>query len=183
MSVSAVVRFTYSDYLNLPEESRYEILDGDLIMSPSPTARHQEAVLALAEIFRAFVREHSLGRVFVAPLDVVLSDTDVVQPDVLFVSRDRERIIEERGVMGAPDMVVEVLSPATAERDRTVKAKLYARAGVKELWLVDPETKTIEVLVNGSNGFTRLAIEVAGGSAASVNLPGLTVSVDGVLEK
>jgi len=126
---TAAVRFTYADYLNLPEESRYEILDGDLLVSPSPNASHQRIVKKLARIFGRLLEDAGLGEIFVAPFDVVLSDTDVVQPDILFISKERASIVKERAVFGAPDLAVEVLSPATAERDRTVKAKLYARAG------------------------------------------------------
>jgi Uma2 family endonuclease len=167
---SAAVRFTYQDYLNLPEDRRYEILDGDLLMSPSPTERHQRLLLELALILTTFVKKHQLGRVYVAPFDVVLSETDVVQPDILFVSADRASIVGEKAVRGAPDLVVEVLSPATAERDRTVKAKLYARAGVRELWLVDPDSQTLEILVNTESGFCRHSLSSAHQIAGSALL-------------
>ena len=181
MSQNTTVRFTYHDYLLLPEESRYEIIDGDLQMSPSPTERHQQAAGNLYEVFARFVRERRLGRVLIAPFDVVLSETDVVQPDILFVAKDRAAIIRDNGVFGAPDLVIEVLSPATAQRDRTVKAKLYARAGVKELWLVDPEARTIEVLANGPNGFRQGSFSQAGDTASSPLLSGLGAIVAEVL--
>ena len=181
MSQSTIIRFTYHDYLLLPEESRYEIIDGDLQMSPSPTERHQQAAGNLYEVFARFVRERRLGRVLIAPFDVILSETDVVQPDILFVSKDRAEIIRENGVFGAPDLVIEVLSPATAQRDRTVKAKLYARAGVKELWLVDPDGRTIEVLSNGPGGFQPVSLARIGELASSPILPGLEVVVNQVL--
>ena len=178
MSQGTTIRFTYQDYLQLPDESRYEILDGDLQMSPSPTERHQQAVGNLYEVFARFVRERRLGRVLIAPFDGILSETVVVQPDVLFVSRDRAAIVRENGVFGAPDLVIEVMSPATAQRDRTVKAKLYARAGVKELWLVDPDGRTIEVLSNGPDGFQRVSFSRADEAASSPILPGLRVVVN-----
>ena len=172
---TAAVRFTYADYLNLPEESRYEILDGDLLMSPSPTTVHQGIVKKLTRILGRILEDSGAGEVFVAPCDVILSETDVVQPDVFFVSAERSTIVKEKGVFGAPSLVIEVLSPATAERDRTVKAKLYARAGVKELWLVDPDSKTIEVLQLGAAGFERKALATAGETAQSTTLPALRV--------
>jgi Uma2 family endonuclease len=172
MTTSAV-RFTYADYVNLPEESHHEILDGDLLMSPSPSTLHQRVVLRVLEIVSAWAKSTHAGEAFVAPLDVVLSEMDVVQPDVLFVASGRSEIVKERGVFGAPDLVVEVLSKATAERDRTVKAKLYARAGVKELWLVDPDAKTIEVLVNGPEGFTPQSIARGDEAVRSNVAPGL----------
>jgi Uma2 family endonuclease len=172
----AAIRFTYADYQNLPEESRYEILDGDLLKSPSLTREHQRIVLRLVRAFAAYVESKNLGEVFVAPYDVVLSETDVVQPDVLFVSKGRASIATPKAVMGAPDLVIEVLSPGTSERDRTVKAKLYARAGVKELWLVDPETKSIQVLQNGPTGFEPKT--PAGPIAASRVVEGFEISAD-----
>ncbi len=177
---TTAVRFTYADYLNLPEESRYEILDGDLLMSPAPTTIHQSIVKKLTRILARILEDSGAGEVFVAPCDVILSDTDVVQPDVFFVSRERAPIVKERGVFGAPDLVVEVLSSATAERDRTVKAKLYARAGVKELWLIDPESKTIEVLQLGAAGFERKALAKSGESAQSPTFPDLRVRLTDV---
>ena len=94
-----------------------------------------------------------MGEVYVAPFDVVLSDTDVVQPDVLFVSKRRSDIITPDNIRGAPDLVVEILSPATAERDRTIKLDLYAQHGVQEYWIVDPDAKSITVLVRGGERF------------------------------
>lgn len=177
MTRSATVRFTYQDYLNLPEDRRYEILDGELLMSPSPSEKHQRVPLSLAVLLSTFVKEHRLGRVYPAPFDVVLSETDVVQPDILFVSTDRVSIIGEKAVHGAPDLLVEILSPATAERDRTVKAKLYGRAGVRELWLVDPDAKTLEILVNSETGFRRDSLAASGQFASSPLFPELQIEV------
>ena len=176
MDTPAAVRFTYADYRNLPEESRYEILDGDLQMSPSPTTIHQRVVRRLFALLVSHVELAGSGEVFVAPLDVVLSDTDVVQPDIFFVSGGRASIVREKAVFGAPDLVLEVLSPATAERDRSVKAKVYARAGVRELWLLDPDKRTIQVFENGPRGFA--ARSNPGGKAESSVLAGFAVSAE-----
>ena len=177
MDLSTSVRFTYRDYLNLPEDRRYELIDGDLLMSPSPSERHQRILLELALVLTTFVKVHRLGRVYVAPFDVVLSDTDVVQPDILFVSGERASRIGEKAVHGSPDLVVEILSGSTADRDRTVKAKLYSRAGVRELWLLDPDAKTFEILVNTESGFRRDSISEVGRVARSPLLPGLEIEV------
>lgn len=152
-------------------------------MSPSPSIRHQQIAWRLEKVIGAFIESRGLGQLLHAPCDVVLSETDVVQPDILFVSKARQSIIGEKAVLGAPDLIVEVLSPATADRDRTAKAKLYARAGVAELWLVDPETKTIEVLVNSPAGFTRHGFAKAGETATSATLDGLSVSADSIFPK
>ena len=101
---------------------------------------------------------HDLGKILIAPLDVVLSDEDVLQPDILFVSRGRLGIITDRNVQGAPDLVVEVLSPGTADRDRTLKRARYLRFGVREYWIVDPQSRTIEVLQAGQTDFETVRV-------------------------
>lgn len=154
------IPFTVRDYKALPESEtkRYELLGGELVVVPSPTWRHQEISSRLLYQLQAFVDEHSLGYVVAAPLDVVLSDEDVVQPDILFISHERASIIREDGVYGAPDLIVEILSPSTAERDRTYKKTLYARHGVREYWVVDPALSTVEVFTQGEKGFERAAL-------------------------
>ena len=137
------IKFTYEDYCNAPEDKRYELHDGDLVVVPSPSQPHQDSSLEIATEIKLLIRRTGIGSVFVAPFDVVLSDTDVVQPDVVFVSRERENIITHGNIQGAPDLVVEVLSPSTAHRDRTFKRALYARHGVREFWLVDTDAHTI----------------------------------------
>jgi Uma2 family endonuclease len=138
------LKLTYQDYVLLPDDGkRYEILDGDLYVTPSPTARHQEVSFNLTLALGQYVRAHGLGKVLAAPLDVILADDSIAQPDILFVSNERLPIVRD-WVHGAPDLVIEILSPGTRERDRTLKRRLYARHGVRELWLVDPEAKTVE---------------------------------------
>jgi len=148
------IKFTYKDYKSLPESEtkRYELMEGELIMVPSPNEYHQRVSGRLEFILRAFVEGKNLGRVYYAPLDVHLGE-DVVQPDILFISRERFSIITEEEIQGAPDLVIEILSPATAERDQTYKKTLYARHGVREYWIVDPEEKTIKVMTLGKAGF------------------------------
>ena len=116
------VRYTYRDYINLPEseEKRYELIDGELYMVPSPTPMHQDFVFSVSKVLDDFVQRHDLGKVYLTPLDVVLSDEDVLQPDIMFVSSARQGIVTEQNIRGAPDLVVEVLSPGTADRDRTI---------------------------------------------------------------
>ena len=133
--------FTYIDYVNAPEDRRYELLDGDLVMVPAPKRSHQNALLDLAVDLELLMRRTGMGQVFAAPFDVVLTNTDVVQPDIIFVSTERAHIITEDNVQGAPDLVVEILSPSTANRDRTFKRSLYARHGVKEYWIVRYQTQ------------------------------------------
>ena len=140
------VKFTYEDYLATPADVRYELLDGDLLMVPAPNLKHQRVQGNLYYHLRRFISEREPGELLPAPCDVVLSDTDVVQPDLLFVSREREHLLSGgENVQGAPDLVIEILSPATAERDRGYKHELYGRHGVAEYWLVDPMAETVSV--------------------------------------
>ncbi len=171
-------RLTYADYLKTPDDERYELLNGELVMSPSPKELHQSISGVLYFMIVTFVRERSLGKVYFAPFDVVLSDTNVVQPDLLFVSNARASIITADNVQGAPDLVVEILSPATAERDRTIKLDLYAQHGVKEYWIVDPDARTIMVLVRGENGFEVAGIYGEGQTLRSPTLTGLSVALE-----
>ena len=180
--INRSVRYTYRDYINLPEseEKRYELIDGELYMAPAPTPAHQIIVGRLFRILIEFVEAHDLGDVIFSPLDVVLSDEDVLQPDAVYISRDRKSMITEQNIQGPPDLVVEVLSPGTADRDRTIKRARYLRFGVREYWIVDPQTRTIEVLKAGETEFELVRVYASGTSAKSPILEGLEVSMDAV---
>jgi Uma2 family endonuclease len=173
--MSTAIKFTYQDYLQLPEDRRYEIVDGDLFMVPAPVPYHQRVSRNLARYLDRFVTDNDLGEVFSAPCDLLLSETDVVQPDLFYISKARLSIITETNIQGAPDLIVEILSPATAQRDRGIKQKLYARGGVAEYWIVDPATKSVEVLTLKAGAF-----QVAGrygphDTLVSPLLPGLPI--------
>ena len=144
-TAEAPVRQTYKDYCATPDDERYELINGRLMMGPAPNTKHQEILGRLHLELGGFNREHGLGKVYVAPYDVYLSDTNVVQPDLLFISRAREDIVTEQNVRGAPDLVIEVLSPSTAEKDLGEKHELYERHGVLEYWIVDPVAETVAV--------------------------------------
>jgi Uma2 family endonuclease len=145
MSRASSVKFTYQDYLRLPEDRRYEIIDGELFLTPAPGTYHQRIEMKLLFLLFGHVKEHDLGEVLPAPCDLVLSQTDVVQPDIFFIAKERREIVGEKYVSAAPDLVVEILSESTAKRDRGIKAKMYERFGVPELWIVDPWTKRVEI--------------------------------------
>lgn len=170
-------RKTLDDLRKLPEGVRAELIEGDLFMSPSPRERHQRAVLNLGAHLRAFVNGRALGRVYVAPFDVHLPTGDVVEPDVLFVAAERLGIIED-WVNGAPDLVVEVLSPENPERDRLVKRSLYARSGVREYWIVDPQERSVELFVLDSGSLVPKGFFKDTESVASPRLAGLSLRVD-----
>ena len=183
MATNTQARLTYQDYFDLPEsDDRYELIDGELYIVPAPVPEHQDFLGELYVVIRAFVRENRLGRVFFAPLDVVLSEDDVLQPDLIFVSSERPHVITNRNVMGAPDLVVEVLSPSTAQRDKTLKRKMYAKFGVREYWIADIVGRTIEVNVSSGDKFEVMGVYGEGDTFESPLLPGLEVNVSGVFE-
>ena len=139
-------RLTYDDLAALPEDRfRHELIDGQHFMTPSPFTNHQRASARLFVAIHDNVERTSSGEVFYAPFDVVFSDYDVVEPDILYISNERSSIITEKNIQGAPDLVVEVLSPGTRRRDRTLKRDLYERFGVLEYWLVDPRSRSVTV--------------------------------------
>ncbi len=175
--VNRNIKFTYKDYINTPEDKRYELLDGDLIMVPSPSVEHQRILIRLTLYLVDFVAEGQLGEVLVAPCDVVLSDYDVLQPDIMFISKDRAYIIAPGSIRGAPDLVVEILSPSTEQRDRTAKSTIYARHGVREFWLVSPEERSVEVLSLEAEGYVRARIYKVEDSLSSPLLQGLSLPV------
>jgi Uma2 family endonuclease len=152
------IKFTYEDYKSLPvsENKQYELLDGNIIMVPAPTTYHQRISWRIEFKLALYVEITKKGEILHAPIDVVLWDEygcDVVQPDIIFISQDRLDIIKEEEIRGAPDLVIEILSPATEKKDRFYKKALYARHGVREYWIVDPERKTIEVYTLTDEGF------------------------------
>src|SRR5262245_60236516 len=142
--LAARPRKTVEDYMKLPEGVRVELIDGEFFVSPSPTLRHQIIVQNLFRLLFAFLESKRLGRIFVALLDVVLPSGVVLQPDLLFVAAANAAILKDR-IRGVPDLVIEVISPEGAERDRIVKRDIYARNGVRVYWIVDDATKSVEV--------------------------------------
>ena len=131
-------RFTYEDYLLLPEDKRYEILDGDLYVVAAPDIRHQRTARRLLVALTLHVEETGLGEVFFAPCDVILSSDNVFQPDILFVRKDRLGMVSDLNLEGPPDLAIEILSPGTRTKDLEVKRRIYARYGVREYWIADP---------------------------------------------
>ncbi len=138
---------TWQDVQQMPDDgNRYEAIEGDLYMTPAPTTRHQRVSKRLQYALDRILERPGLGEVFVAPYGVEFPTTaEGVQPDIVFVARERVEMIAEAGIVGAPDLVVEILSPSTAGRDRTIKLRLYQRHGVREYWIVDPDENAIDV--------------------------------------
>ena len=177
------VKFTVKDYMSLPGDKRYQLLDGEMILAPSPTTRHQTIAQHLNLALQEFVASGSLGRLWFAPLDVVLSAHDVAQPDILFVSNERSSIVTDANIQGAPDLVVEILSPGTVDFDRGYKQALYGRHGVREYWLGDPDAETVEILTLGEQGLTPVATYRGGEKLASPLLEGMSLELEQIFSE
>ncbi|MCB9890108.1 MAG: Uma2 family endonuclease [Planctomycetes bacterium] len=137
-------KLDYTDYCSIPEDGqRHEIIDGAHFVNPAPTPRHQSASLHLAIELVATIERAELGRVLTAPIDVQLSEHDIVQPDLVVILADNAHIIAESRIVGAPDLVVEILSPSTVKHDRERKFTLYEKSGVHEYWLVDSSEQIV----------------------------------------
>lgn len=169
--------YTYDDYLAIDDGNRYEIIEGELVLTPSPGFIHQYIAAKIETALRVFVERNNLGTVLIAPFDVVLSERVVLQPDVLFVSRERYHLITATCLKGGPDLVVEVISPGSGRRDRVNKSRLYRKYGVKEYWLVDPEAKTVEVLAADDRGWYQAGAYDEEDTLTSPLLPGLEVKL------
>jgi Uma2 family endonuclease len=175
-------KMTYAQYCLLPEDGKqYEVIDGELFMTPAPRPKHQRIVLRLAEELSRFVRENSRGEVFISPIDVLLEEHTFLQPDVLFIRKERLDIVKEEAIEGPPDLVVEVLSPSTFYKDLRKKMTAYSQFGVQEYWIVDPETETVEIYARRDDKL-ELAHKFSPGEAVeSALLPGWRLAVKDVL--
>jgi len=140
--------WTYQDYRGLPNDGKtYQIIGGKLFMTPAPSPLHQDVSGTLGFIIRRFVKEHSVGKVYNAPVDVVFSSVNVVQPDIVFISQKRLKIIKEEGIFGAPEWIIEITSSSSEKIDAKFKKDLYEHFGVREHWIVYPDEEKIEVYV------------------------------------
>jgi Uma2 family endonuclease len=180
------VKLTYDDFLLFPDDGqRHELIDGEHYVTPSPRISHQVIVGNLHFAIRQYLETTPIGQVFLSPLDVVLSNFDVVEPDLLYVSADRRGILTIPNVQGAPDLVIEVGSPGTRRRDETIKRRLYEHAGVSEYWIVDPELEVVRIYRREGAGFDRpreLSRE-AGDVVTSPLFPQLELSLDAIFRQ
>ncbi len=170
-------RYTHADYAQLPEGAPYELIRGELVMSPSPSFQHQQISIRLASALFQFVEERGNGYAVAAPMDVRLSEEDTVQPDLIFIAADRHDIIGAQAIEGAPDLIVEIFSPSTTHRDVGVKKRLYEQHGVREYWTVDPDTQAVEIHVNTDDGFEQHARFVEAGTISSTVLEDFAVDL------
>ena len=172
--------YTYEDYALLPEGAPYQLIGGKLVMTPAPTTYHQTISTRLLEKFLFFMAGKNLGMIYHAPIDVYLGEKETYQPDIIFIAKDRLHIIEPAKVKGAPDLVIEILSPSTAYYDLKEKFKVYARQGVKEYWIVDPNDQSIEIYQEEEGKFKQIHRIEKEGKVKSKVLPGFEVEISDV---
>jgi Uma2 family endonuclease len=169
-------KLDYSDYLATPDDGRcYEILGGDLFVTPAPNPFHQRVSKRLQQQLMAYFERRSLGEVFNAPIDLILSLNDVAQPDLLVVADAGQ--VSRRGIEGAPLLVVEILSPATRGKDRGVKARRYAELGIAHYWIVDHEHKRLECYRLTEGTFRLLGDAQGNGNLAHPDWDGLVIDL------
>lgn len=172
---------TYQDYLDIPGDDRYELINGEFILVSAPNTAHQSAIIGFILSLGNFVELENLGRIFAAPYEVVLTDPEginIIQPDIIFVSQEREHIITPANIQGAPDLLIEILSPSTGRRDRTTKRDLYARHGVGEYWIADPEAQTVVVMLLRDGAFETVGEYGIEDTLTSPTLEGFSVRLD-----
>lgn len=175
--------YTYEDYALLPEGAPYQLIGGKFVMTPAPSTYHQSISMRLELKLATFVLEKDLGMVYDAPIDVYLGEKDTYQPDIIFIAKDRLHIIEPEKIKGAPDLVIEILSPSTAYYDLKVKFKVYAKQRVKEYWIVDPNDQSIEVYQGEEGNFKQLQRIEKEGKVESKVLSGFEVDMNDIFIK
>ena len=178
-------RLTYEEYLKEPESMlRYEIVDGEMIMSAAPHVEHQRSLKRAFRPIDRFVVEHELGEVLFAPVDIIVQREPLRtrQPDLLFINNEGAAIIQDGRVHGGPDLVVEILSPSNTRVGIEAKLTDYARIGVRECWLAAPEGRTVETLLLEGGEWQRLAIRGAGENVETVVLQGLELPVSNIFQ-
>lgn len=147
-------KLSYANYVLFPDDGlRHEIIEGEHYVTPSPTTRHQRISQRLHHLIQSYLDTNPIGEVFCAPFDVLLSEADIVVPDLVYVSSERAHLITEKNLQGAPHLVIEILSASTRPRDERLKRDLYERAGVEEYWLVDPEHDVVAGYRRGAGAF------------------------------
>jgi Uma2 family endonuclease len=175
-------KYTYEDYLKTPEGERYELIEGELLMTPSPVPKHQGISRELEFHILQFVKANDLGEVFDAPCDVYLDNENVVQPDILFISKEKLNIIGEKNIQGAPDLVIEIISENTAYRDFVQKKRLYAKFGVKEYWIVIPGEELIEVYILKDNTYILYKTYTKDNTLESHYIKDLKIELKGIFQ-
>lgn len=176
-------QWTYEDWLRLPDDGwQYEVIKGVLYMTPAPNTDHQLVSRELLWHMLNYIKQHGLGELFDAPIDVYLPGQETpVEPDLVFIATARQEIISKRGIEDAPDLIVEILSPSNWWRDRRAKLPLYEETGVPEFWIIDPDLQTVEVYVLRDQQYVLLGQWGQGELVTSQALTGFQVAVDDIM--
>ncbi len=175
-------RLSINYYKILPEGAPYQLIEGELIMTPAPNPGHQMISGNLFKKLSSFVDERKLGILLYSPIDVYLDDENAFQPDIVFISKKRRETIKKDGIYGAPDLVVEVLSPSTAHYDLKEKFKVYERSGIREYWIVAPEMNSVEIYSNEKEHFSLIAKAERKGEVESLLLKGFKLTLEEVFK-
>lgn len=185
MAPQTTTKLTYEDYVKLPDDgNRYEIIDGELLVNPAPVPLHQLVVGEIWFALKSHFREHGGGKVISSPVDVVLEESGIVQPDLIVILERRAQILGPTNVQGAPDLVIEVLSDRTRRYDELDKRRLYERSGVDEYWIVDPVVELLKIYRRAGESYVRVA-EIStetGGAITSPLLPGFSLDIAAVFQ-
>lgn len=178
MSASSSSRkLTYSEYLEFtpPDSAKYQLIQGELVSMTSPSAKHQSILLNLVFLLQSYLRNNPVGKLFLAPMDVVLGETNIVQPDLFFLSNDKLNQIQDSCIQGPPDFIIEILSPSTAYYDLVVKKKIYEKSSVSEYWIVDPQMETLDVFCLKNQKYEPTQQIEKQGKVSSLVLTGFTL--------
>src|SRR3954447_17501838 len=180
MAPQTSTKMTYEDLLLLPEDGlRHEIIDGEHYVNASPVTKHQRVSIRLIVEISFYLREHPLGELFHAPLDIVFSRYDVVEPDLLYISNEHREIITAKNIQGSPDLLVEILSGSSRKYDEVTKRALYERTGVGEYWIVDPDHDTVRVFRRNAAGRYEIAANLSRNDTLTSPLfPTLEIALD-----
>jgi Uma2 family endonuclease len=185
-------QWNYKNYRNIQDDKRYEVLRGHRSMIPAPNEEHQRISRNVEFLIFQFIENKSLGEIYDAPFDVILDQNNVVQPDIIFISRENIKIIKEKGIFGSPDLIIEIISPSTKVRDTYEKKELYEHFKVKEYWIIDPKNKTVEIFCFNkeekyelfSNGYFDESNVITINNALKSNvLEGLDIRLDKIFKK
>ena len=180
MPVIAEKQYTVEDYERLEEGAPYQLIGGELVMTPSPTPFHQSIAANIISVLKPFVDRAKLGKLLPAPLDVYLSDEDVYQPDLIFIRADRAKALQKDKLRIIPDLVIEILSPSTAYYDFTHKKEMYCKCGVTEYWIIDPENETVEIMVKRGEIYQTERFLRKPAPLESSMLPGFTMKLEDI---
>ncbi|MBI3850857.1 MAG: Uma2 family endonuclease [Verrucomicrobia bacterium] len=184
MALAQTLLLTAEDYRLMPETGpRYQLIEGELFMAPAPNRYHQDISGNIEFILMKYLEKHRVGKLYDAPFDVYLGEHNVFQPDKAFVSNERLSILTDMGAEGAPNLVVEILSDSTAHLDKKTKLKVYAANGVEELWLVDPETKSVKLYRFQDSAEEPAAVYHRNESFTSPCFPGLSISLSEIFKR